>query len=142
MKSKALPFLFLIIMALAIIFIQKWKGVKEKSDASTVVRARGFDRRISMLEYTQHALCRMDCRKISKSDIQDIVRTGEINYAKTDLRDKPCPTYAVQGYSDDGQHLRVIFAQCNTKTKVVTCYDLEKDFECNCPGDENKKKGK
>ena len=140
MKSKVIPFLLLLVMAVAILFIKKWKGIKEKSDPVTTTRARGFDRRISTLEYTQHALCRMDCRRISKSDVQDIMRTGEVNYAKTDVHYKPCPTYALQGYSNDGQRLRVIFAQCNTKTKVITCYDLEKDFECHCPGDEKKKK--
>ena len=134
MKSKSAGFLFLIILAIAIVFINKWKGVEEVADPQTTIRQRGFDRRVSTLEYTQHAICRMDCRKISKSDIQDIMLTGEINYAKTDVNDKPCPTYALQGYTDDGQRIRVIFAQCQTKTKVVTCYDLEKDFECHCPG--------
>ena len=138
MKSKKAALIILLIMALAVLFLNKWKGVKEQSDIKQSVRKRGFDRRISTLEYTQHARCRMDCRHISRNDINDIMRTGEINYAKTDVNDTPCATYAVQGYSNDGQHLRVIFAQCATKTKVVTCYDLEKDFECNCPGDENK----
>lgn len=138
MKSKAVPFIILLIMALAIIFINKIRGLKETADPQTSVRKRGFDRRISALEYTKHALCRMECRHISKADIQDIMRSGEINYAKTDVNDKPCPTYALQGYTNDGQNLRVIFAQCSNKTKVVTCYDLDKDFECFCPGDEKK----
>ena len=138
MKSKKAAFIILLIMALAVLFLNKWKGLEEQSDVKQSVRKKGFDRRISTLEYTQHARCRMDCRHISQNDISDIMRTGEINYAKTDVNDTPCATYAVQGYSNDGQHLRVIFAQCQTKTKVVTCYDLQKDFECNCPGDENK----
>ena len=138
MKSKKAAFIILLIMGLAVLFLNKWKGLEEQSDVTQSVRKKGFDRRISTLEYTQHARCRMDCRRISQNDVNDIMRTGEINYAKTDLNDEPCPTYAVQGYSNDGQHLRVIFAQCETKTKVVTCYDLERDFECNCPGDEKK----
>ncbi|MDQ3844533.1 MAG: DUF4258 domain-containing protein [Bacteroidota bacterium] len=93
---------------------------------------------MSYIEYTQHALCRMDCRHISKSDIADIMRTGEINYKKTNLHDRPCPTYAVQGYTNDGEHLRVIFAQCENRTKVITCFNLNEDFECHCPGDEKK----
>ena len=140
MQSKKAGFLFLLILALAVLFITKWKDVQQQSDTEYTVRQRGFDRRISTLEYTKHALCRMDCRRISKSDVNDIMRNGEINYAKTELDDKPCPTYALQGYSNDGQHLRVIFAQCDNKTKVVTCYDLEKEFECHCPGDEKKNK--
>ena len=139
MQSKKAGFLFLLILALAVLFITKWKDVQQQSDTEYTVRQRGFDRRISTLEYTKHALCRMDCRHISKSDVNDIMRNGEINYAKTELDDKPCPTYALQGYSNDGQLLRVIFAQCDNKTKVVTCYDLEKEFECHCPGDEKKK---
>ena len=138
MKSKAAPYLFLLVLALAVLLVYKWRGINEISDPQTSVRKRGFDRRVSTLEYTQHALCRMQCRHISKSDIQDIMRSGEINYAKTDVNDKPCPTYALQGHTNDGQYLRVIFAQCLSKTKVVTCYDLEKDFECHCPGDEKK----
>ena len=138
MNQKKSVFIFLLIMALAILFINKWKGLQNRSDLVHTVRQRGFDRRISTLEYTQHARCRMDCRHISQNDINDIMRNGEINYAKTDVNDAPCPTYALQGLTNDGQRLRVIFAQCETKTKVVTCYDLEKDFECHCPGDEKK----
>jgi hypothetical protein len=138
MTSKKAGFIFLLILALAVLFISKWKGLHEDSDVQYSARKRGFDRRTSTLEYTQHARCRMDCRHISQNDIGDIMRSGEINYAKTDVNDTPCPTYAVQGYTNDGQYLRVIFAQCETKTKVVTCYDLEKEFECHCPGDEKK----
>lgn len=138
MKSRTLPFIFLLVLALAVVLISKWRNVREDANVETTVRKRGFDRRVSTLEYTKHALCRMECRHISKNDIQDIMLSGEINYAKSDVNDKPCPTYALQGYSNDGQHLRVVFAQCQSKTKVVTCYDLEKDFECHCPGDEKK----
>jgi hypothetical protein len=138
MNQKKSVFIFLLIMVLAILFINKWKGLQNQSDLTHTVRQRGFDRRISTLEYTQHVRCRMDCRHISQNDINDIMRNGEINYAKTNVNDSPCPTYALQGLTNDGQRLRVIFAQCETKTKVVTCYDLEKDFECHCPGDEKK----
>jgi hypothetical protein len=135
MNSKKAGIIFLLILALAYMLMRR---VQEQSDPSHTIRQRGFDRRISVIEYTQHARCRMQCRQISQNDINDIMRGGEINYAKSDLEDEPCLTYALQGYTNDGQHLRVIFAQCDTKTKVVTAYDLEKDFECHCPGDEKK----
>ena len=138
MQSKKAGFIFLLVLALAVLFISKWKGLQQDTGIEHSVRKKGFDRRTSTLEYTKHARCRMDCRHISQNDINDIMLKGEINYARSDVKDKPCPTYAVQGYTNDGQHLRVIFAQCDTKTKVVTCYDLEKDFECFCPGDEKK----
>ncbi len=99
-----------------------------------------FNRRASQIIYTKHALCRMDCRHISRKEIAEILKNGEVNFAKSDLDDKPCPTYALQGNTSSGEHLRVIFAQCEGVTKVVTCYNLEEDFECYCPGDENKKR--
>lgn len=81
----------------------------------------------------------MDCRQISKEDIKEIMKKGIINFNRTNRRDRPCPTFALQGRTSDGERLRVIFAQCDNQTKVVTCYNLDEDFECFCPGDENKK---
>lgn len=94
-----------------------------------------FDRTPSELIYTKHAKCRMQCRQITKADIDEVMKEGVINFSKSDKRDRPCPTFALQDRTVDGQYLRVIFAQCDENTKVVTCYDLEKDFTCNCPGD-------
>lgn len=99
-----------------------------------------FDRDPLHVEYTKHALCRMDCRDISKQDILEIMRTGIIIFNKSDLNDRPCPTFALQGYTSDHESIRVIFAQCRKTTKVVTCYNLKRDYACHCPGDEDKNK--
>jgi hypothetical protein len=99
-----------------------------------------FNRSPRHLEYTRHALCRMDCRQISKEDIETIMQKGVINLSRSNRNDKPCPSFALQGRTPDGESLRVVFAQCNHETKVVTCYNLEKEFSCDCPGDENKRR--
>jgi hypothetical protein len=80
----------------------------------------------------------MGCRHISQSDIAQIMENGIINLNKSDRYGRPCPTYALQGFTKDGRDLRIIFAQCNTDTRVITCYNLKEDFECHCPGDELK----
>ncbi|HEY4149141.1 MAG TPA: DUF4258 domain-containing protein [Chitinophagaceae bacterium] len=99
----------------------------------------GFNRSVPHLDYTRHAQCRMDCRHITPEEVQDILQYGEINYRKTELDGKPCPAYALEGYTQqEHQHLRIVFAQCDNDTKVVTCIDLDHDFECHCPGDEHK----
>lgn len=67
-----------------------------------------------------------------------IMKKGIINFSKSNRTGRPCPTYALQGVTPDGESLRVVFAQCDEETKVVTCYNLKKDFNCYCPGDENK----
>ena len=141
MNKKLLPFLLLVIMAMAVFWLQQRAGrppaTRRNDSPATINRDRGFARQVADLVYSKHARCRMNCRQISESDIKDIMRTGNINYQKSDL-DKRCPVYAVQGTTNDGEHLRVIFAQCHEKTTVVTCYHTDKEFECYCPGDEKK----
>jgi hypothetical protein len=100
-------------------------------------RDEGFDRRVSLLEYSHHAQCRMDCRHISKGEVNDIMLHGHINDDKSDLNNPRCPRYAMEGYSDD-KKLRIIFAQCGNKTEVVTVIELGREWQCDCPGDENK----
>jgi hypothetical protein len=128
-KSRATLSMIFVLILLFVFIYKRWQEP---------VRREAFDRTPSHLYYTKHALCRMDCRHISKDDIKEIMRKGIINFNRSNRRDRPCPTFALQGETSDGEKLRVIFAQCNDETKVVTCYNLEEDFDCHCPGDENK----
>jgi hypothetical protein len=105
-------------------------------------RDKGFDRRTSLLEYSNHAKCRMQCRKISQAEVEEIMRDGKINYTKSDLQNARCPRYAVEGVTSDNQRVRIVYAQCNEKTEVVTVIDLETDFACHCPGDDDKYKNR
>lgn len=82
--------------------------------------------------YTKHAQCRMDCRQIDESEVKEILQTGEINYSKSDMKSKPCPKYAVEGTTHDGQHIRIIVGNCSTQASIVTVIDLDHDVECNC----------
>ena len=125
MKPKQATYTLIIVLVLLFVFIYKrWQEP---------LRREAFDRTPAHLYYTKHALCRMDCRQISKKDIGEIMRKGIINFNKSNRRERPCPTFALQGQTSDGEKIRVIFAQCNDETKVITCYNLEEDFECNCP---------
>ena len=101
-------------------------------------RNRGFDRRTSFLEYTRHARCRMECRQITQAEVEAIMEEGTINYAKSDVKARPCPEYAIEGNTADGQRVRMVFAQCDQKTKVVTVIDLGRDWSCSCEGDNKK----
>jgi hypothetical protein len=70
------------------------------------------------------------------------MQDGEINYNKSDLQNDRCPRYAVEGVTNDEQRVRIVYAQCNDKTVVVTVIDLETDFKCSCPGDDDKYKNR
>jgi len=143
--------LYVVIIGLAVILFvikrfsnntQSKTATQKEKKATEINRNRGFDRRTSYLEYTEHARCRMECRKISQSEVQEIMQDGKINYNKSDVDARPCPVYALEGITHDNQKVRIVFAQCDFKTKVVTCIDLNTEWECHCPGDDAKYQNK
>lgn len=115
---------------------------RQKDPAADVDRNRGFDRRVSFIEYTRHAECRMECRRISTAEVEEIMRDGKINYNKSNVNARPCPAYALEGTTKDNQRVRIVFGQCDLKTKVITVIDLDTDWTCDCPGDDDKYKNK
>lgn len=153
MNKKWIPYLLIVVLGVILFFVKRYqadkpvhpktKGDKTTTDpASGVNRNHGFDRRVSYIEYTVHAKCRMQCRKISQAEVEEIMKAGTINYRKSNVNDRPCPTYALEGTTQDDQRVRIVFAQCDLKTKVVTCIDLGTDWECECPGDDANYKNK
>ena len=131
MKARNVIFSLLLIIALVGLAVMRMRLWEPQ-------RTEAFNRYPSHIEYTRHAECRMNCRKISKEDIGDVMRKGVIIFNKSNLRDKPCPTFAVQGFTYNGENIRIIFAQCRSVTKVVTCYNLKKDFNCDCGDDKDR----
>lgn len=156
LNKKWLPFVIVVVLGLALFFVRRVQDNKQpgpvkktetaerktKDPASGPDRNRGFDRRVSYIEYTKHAKCRMECREISQAEVEEIMRNGTINYKKSDVNARPCPTYALEGTTKDDQRVRIVFAQCDNTTKVVTTIDLGTDWECHCPGDDDKYKNK
>jgi hypothetical protein len=138
-----MPYLLVVILGLTLVLVKRYTGdAKEKTTKDTrstkteVNRNRGFDRRISYIEYTEHAKCRMKCRKITQAEVEEIMKEGKINYNKSDVKARPCPEYALEGITNDQQRVRIVFGQCDTKTRVITCIDLETEWACECPGDD------
>lgn len=129
-KRNAIVPLLLLALLFIVFLIRRWNEPQARE---------AFDRHPTTLVYTRHARCRMDCRHISQEEVNDIMYKGAINFNRSNRREQPCPTFALQGRTTSGELIRVIFAQCPTETKVITCYNLERDFHCDCPGDENKK---
>ena len=123
--QKVLPATVIIIIGIILLFFN-FRDVVNVDNES-------FTRSPVELQYTRHARCRMDCRQITEAEVRDILANGSINTRKSDPADKPCPTWALEGYTrQDGQHVRIVFAQCSGVTRVVTCIDLDREFNCNC----------
>ena len=149
--KKALPLILLVIIAVALFFIKRCShgtssSSKDKTSTGSTPaetnRNRGFDKRVSYLRYSNHARCRMECRHITQAEVEETMRDGKINYRKSDIQNARCPRYAVEDETKEGQHVRVVFAQCDNYTEVVTVIDLDTEWTCDCPGDDDKYKNK
>lgn len=90
----------------------------------------GFNRANDHLKLTKHAKCRMDCRHITEDELKEILHDGNINYNKSELNDSRGPKYALEGYTSEHQHLRIIFAPEVSDMVVVTCIDLDTEWQC------------
>lgn len=90
-----------------------------------------FDRQGQII-LTKHARCRMDCRHISMREIHEILDGGTINYDKSEPYSHPDPKYALEGYTEEKQHLRIIVAPENEKLIIVTCIELGVEWQCDC----------
>ena len=93
-------------------------------------QTNGLNRNEDHLILTRHARCRMDCRHITEAELKGILHDGKINYYKSELHAKRGPKYAVEGYLAGHQHLRVIFAPEPHAVVVVTCIDLDNEWQC------------
>lgn len=81
---------------------------------------------------TYHAKCRMGCREISKAEVAEVIEEGKENKRKSNPNDPRCPTIALEDWTEDGQLVRVIIADCDKVAKLVTVIDLKNNYKCDC----------
>ena len=131
-RFRLYGFGFLIGMLLVSI-VYKGKGCQMPNSAK--MEELGWQR----LEYTKHADCRMKCRNITEAEIREILGTGakrgtgKVNYAKSDVRHKPYPTYAIEGPTEAKRRLRIVIDDVDTISRVVTTIDLSMENDsCDC----------
>lgn len=107
-------------------------GTGKHSSQTTWSQSAELNRNIANLIFTKHAKCRMECRDITEEEIKEILHDGNINYNKSDLNDQRRATYVLEGYSHQHQHLRIVVAPKQNELVVVTCIDLDKEWQCDC----------
>ena len=140
----------IVIILLAIVLVLKFKKNTHRAEipANTSVSNNATQQnnlaqntgeafRQHRFKFSKHALCRMDCRKITEEEIKEVVQHGAINQHKSDLNANECPRYALEEKVDN-KRLRIIVGDCNDEAVIITVIDLGNEFDCHCPGDEHK----
>ena len=121
-KSKLL-LLLLVVMIIAFVS-SKFFNSNENNDGLQFAN-------YGNIQYSAHAKCRMDCRNIDRSEIEEILKEGKLNDSKTRRSSKGI-SYAMEGWSHDKQHIRVVCAPKEDKLVIVTVIDLENNWSCDC----------
>jgi hypothetical protein len=144
MLKKYLPFVFLIAAAGLLYYVknhQRGKTIPTTNTEqhvtipSTVTTNNNndlpFNRHSGHLIYTKHAKCRMECRHIDETEVQEILDNGTLNNNKIEESEKG-KSYPLEGITHDKQHVRIVFAPKQENLVVVTVIDLDKDWYCDC----------
>lgn len=127
-SNKKIKAYFLIALFIILLLI---KGISWYKTENNHVQSERF-RDVSNLILTKHVKCRMACRDISLDEIKEILQKGNLNFAKSGIGTKGDSTFALEGYSHENQHLRVVVAPENDGLVIITCIDLNKDWPCDC----------
>ena len=127
--------ILVILLALITFFYKSCRNPSHETANRTNTTVEG-DWRHHKLVYTKHARCRMECRDISPEEVIDILANGTVNESKSkeenDETKGNCTSYALEGKTNDGQHVRIVYGACDKITKVITAIDLDVEHQCNC----------
>ena len=126
--KKNINKVFFVAVIVVFLFI---KGISWFRDPGSDIENKHF-RNSANLILTKHAVCRMNCREITLEEIKEIISQGRVNKAKSGIGSKGDSTFALEGVSEEKQHIRVVVAQDEKALVVITCVDLNKDRPCNC----------
>lgn len=93
-----------------------------------------FNRNPSRIEYSQFALCRMDCYNINANTVTSILRNGQITQVN---RKVTCPTFTVHSLTKQGMNIIITVRQCGTIAMIIDCLNTNIATPCNCTDKEN-----
>ncbi len=133
--QRWMPLVVVAVLLAIMIMVQRYNNeISPTENPQKEATIRGLNRNPDELVYSKHARCRMGCRQIDETEVKDILTNGKINYAKSEIGDRPdCKRkYALEGTTKDGQRVRMIFAPCGNKVTVVTVIDIGRDWPCDC----------
>lgn len=74
----------------------------------------------------------MHCRHITEDEIVSVLQKGKLNKNKSGISKKNDETYALEGWTNDNQHVRVVVTPEENGLLVITVIDLDQNWACDC----------
>jgi hypothetical protein len=129
--KKYLPYIVLAVAATILLYVkQHQRGKRENVTIDAPSSDESF-RKITSIQYSKHAKCRMDCRHIDETEVKEILANGTVNYSRVQ-QDERGKTYPLEGITHDKQHVRIVVAPKTNELVIVTVIDLDTDYPCEC----------
>ena len=126
MKPRNVIISLLFVLALLVYIFMKIRSEPRKKLT--------FNRNPSRIEYTQFALCRMDCYGVNANTITSMLRNGEVS---SDKRKGACPAFTVHTLTKKGMGIFITVQQCGTIARIVDCSTVNVAMPCKCTDKEN-----
>ena len=134
-KQNNSAYIILLLAALLFFFIKiNQRGKKANiRERITVENATDFYTKLrdttKPFTYTNNIICKMDCEKITKVEVDEILKTGELNFAG----EKDPNMYPIVGKTTTGKNLIVRLKIDSTSKQVYTIANVNSTYKCeNC----------
>ena len=90
---------------------------------------------VGELDYSRHARCRMKCRDISQSLVEDVYQNGSLNCAKSDPSGQTdgTPRFALELEDGIRGRVRIIVGDNPDNDVIITAIRLDEKDNCACP---------
>lgn len=121
----------LLLGTLIVSFVYKGKGCQMPGSAKMEELSW------QQLQITEHGDCVIKCKELSADSIKNVLKTGKVNYDKSNVRGEPLPMYAIEGFIN-GKPVRLIIEDNDTISQLVTVFDFSQDTDevipsnCDC----------
>jgi hypothetical protein len=124
MRSRNVIISLFLVLALFVFIFMKIRSEPRKKIV--------FNRNLSKVEYSQFALCLMNCQFLSANDIDYVLKNGDVVAKTVDRSKHPCPSYILKGKTKTGLSIMVFAIQCGRVAKISKCYLSDNNINCEC----------
>ena len=134
-KQNYSAYIILLMAALFLFFIKMNQRGKQANIREVVTVQNAIDFYIKLRDttkpftYSDNIICRMDCAKITKADVEEILKSGELNFAG----ENDPSIYPITGKTSAGKSLIVRLKMDSAIKQVFTVANIERTDNCeNC----------
>jgi hypothetical protein len=85
------------------------------------------------IKISKHAACLLECFHISNNDVVEILRSADVIFSESSIRDKEIPEYVLEGKALDGKTHKLKFRSEYMSSYLITVINTPETIQtCAC----------